>query len=412
MVRPASSPGALHLERESEAPGFAPRLIRVASQAMEQTERERLLRQLIEWRPDAGILSVYVNIDPGDRGQGWRIQLREQLRALTDETSPHAERRAFEAAAGEVLERFPENGAPPDGRGHVGFIEPRPKKPASVWRSMQMGPRRTQALLAPRAHLRPLVELFVGGPHVGVVLVSAERVRLLEWSLGAIRPLDDWEITLFSLDWRERKAERSIPGTGSWTSASGRDQFEQRLDANRQRFLHEVGALVRDEHTRRKWRYIIAFGGEEHPRELAAGVTGAADLLHVAPQDLVGAPEGQIADRVADEVDRINADAAAAAVNEVEEAIGAEPGTALGPQESLQALAEGRARHLIFDANRDYDGVALEAELGYDDGTGGLPVGERLVELAVSTRAEITPVYDEPAAKLEPHDGVAALLRY
>jgi len=379
---------------------------------VEQTEREQLLRRLIDWRPTLGVLSVYVNVDPADRSQGWRIELRERLRALERETSPHEERRAFDAAATEVLERFPENGAPPEGRGHVGFIELSEKRPTSVWRSMQVAPRRTDALRAPRAQVRPLVELFAGGPHVGVMLVSAERIRLLEWSLGAIRPLDDWEITLFSRDWRERKAERSIPGPRSWTSASGRDQFEQRLDANRQRFLHEVGSLVHEQHQRRKWRYIVAFGIEEHPREIAAGLAGSADRLHVVRHDLLGAPEGQVAERVAAEVHRITTDAALAAVNEVEEAIGAEPGAALGPQESLQALAEGRARHLVFDANRDYDGPPLEAELSYDDGTDGLPVGERLVELAVSTRAEITPVYEEPAAKLEQHDGVAALLRY
>ena len=63
-------------------------------------------------------------------------------------------------------------------------------------------------------------------------------------------------------------------------------------------------------------------------------------------------------------------------------------------------------------SDRDYGGPPLEARLTYDDGTDGLPVGERLVELAVSTKADITPVHEEPAEKLEPHDGVAALLRY
>jgi hypothetical protein len=312
----------------------------------------------------------------------------------------------------EVLERFPENGAPPEGRGHVGFVELSEKRPRSVWRSMQMGPRRTEALSAPRPYVRPLVELFAEGPHVGVVLVSAERVRLLEWSLGAIRELQNWEITLFSRDWRERKAERSIPGPRSWTSASGRDQFGQRLDANRQRFLTEVGTLVGEEHTRRGWRHIIAFGIEEHPRELAAGMTAGADRVHVVRHDLVSAPDGQVAERVAAEVRKLNTGEALAVVSAVEEAIGAEPGTALGPQETLQALAEGRAHHLVFDAHRDYDDPLLEAALRYDDGGDGLPVGERMVELAVSTKAEITPVYEEPAAKLEPHDGVAALLRY
>jgi hypothetical protein len=378
---------------------------------MDQTERERLLRRLIEWRPENGILSVYVHVDPGDRGRGWRIELRERLRALAEETSPHEERRAFEAAAGEVLERFPDNGAPPEGRGHVGFIELAEKRPRSVWRSMQMGPRRVDVVRSQRPYVRPLVELFAEGPHVGVVLISADRVRLLDWSLGAIRELEDWELTLFSLDWRERKAERSIPGPRSWTSASGRDQFGQRLDANRQRFLREVGSLVGKELAERKWQHIIAFGIEEHPRELADGLGAAADRLHVVRQDLVTAPDGQVAERVATEVHELNTSQALELVREIEEAVGAEPGAALGPQETLKALAEGRARHLVFDAERDYDGVP-DAELGYDDGTDGMPVGERLVELAVTTKAEITPVYEEPAAKLEPHEGVVALLRY
>jgi len=379
---------------------------------MEQTDRDQLLRRLIEWRPELGVLSVYVSVDPADRSQGWRIELREQLRALGRETSPHAERRAFEAAANEIQERFPENGAPPDGRGHVGFVEVSDKRPTSVWRSMQMGPRRTEAVRAPRPHVRPLVELFADGPHVGIVLVSAERVRLLEWSLGAIRELEDWEITLFSRDWRERKAERSIPGPRSWTSASGRDQFDQRLDANRRRFLHEVGSHVGEQHTKRKWLHILVFGTDEHPRELAEGMNAGGDRVHVVSHDLVSAPDGQVGERVAAEVRELNTSAGLTAVNEVEEAIGAEPGAALGPQETLQALAEGRVRHLVFDADRDYDGLPVEPTLSYDDGTDGLPIGERLIELAVATKADITPVHEEPAARLEAHDGIAALLRY
>jgi hypothetical protein len=380
---------------------------------MEHSERERLLRQLVQWKPETGVLSIYVHVDPGDRSKGWRIELRERLRALAEETSPHEERRAFEAAAAEVFDRFPENGAPPEGRGHVGFIELAPKRPAAVWRSMQMGPRRIEAVRHRRPYVRPLIELFAEGPHVGVVLVSGDRVRLLDWSLGAIRELEDWEQTLFSLDWRERKAERSMPGPRSWTSASGRDQYGQRMDANRQRFLREVGSMVAEEHAKRAWRHLVAFGVEDLPREFAEGLGNAASRLHVVRHDLVGAKEAQIAERTEAEVRELNASTALELVHEVEEAIGTEPGTALGPQETLEALAEGRARHLIFDGNRDYDGGPLEADLAYDDGgEDGLPVGERLVELAVTTDAEITPVYEEPAAKLERHDGVAALLRY
>ena len=379
---------------------------------MEQSERAKLLRRLVEWRSEAGILTVYVHVDPGDRGRGWRIELRERLHELLEETAPHAERRAFEAAANEVLERFPENGAPPEGRGHVGFIELAEKHPTAVWRSMQIGPRRIEAAVHERPVIRPLVELFAEGPHVGVALISADRIRLLEWSLGAIRELQDWEITLLSRDWRERKAERSMQGPRSWTSSSGRDQFDQRLDANRQRFLREVASLVAQEQSKRAWHHLIAFGAEDLPSDFAEGLGSGAALLHVVRQDLVSSKEGEIAERVEVEIREINTTRATELVGAVEEAIGAEPGTALGPQETLEALGEGRARHLVFDAQRDYEGRPLEADLAYDDGRDGLPVSERLVEMAVATDADVTPVYEEAAAKLESHDGVAALLRY
>ena len=34
-----------------------------------------------EWEPDGGVASVYFEIDPGDRGEGWRIALKDELEA-------------------------------------------------------------------------------------------------------------------------------------------------------------------------------------------------------------------------------------------------------------------------------------------------------------------------------------------
>jgi peptide subunit release factor 1 (eRF1) len=238
-------------------------------------------------------------------------------------------------------------------------------------------------------------------------------VRLLDWSLGAMRQLDDWEITLWSLDWRERKAERSLPGPQGWTSASGHDQFDQRLDANRRRFLREVGGHVREQWGAHKWSYVLAIGAEDQAAELAEGLADEAKRLHTAVHDLISAKEHDVAQRVEAEVRAINERHAQELLRELEEAIGAAPGAALGPQETLEALAEGRVRHLVFDADRDHDGQPLEANLSYDDGSeDGVPVSERLVELAVATAAAVTPLRGDAAAKLQPHGGVAALLRY
>jgi len=377
---------------------------------MENTERERLLRQLSEWEPPNGVLSVYVDVDPADRGRAWRIALRDRLRELGATTPTHEERRAFEAAADRVLERFPEDGSPPHGRGHAGFVEVA-RKPAEVWRSMQMAPRGVEVLRSQRPYLRPLIEIFDAGPYVGVILASAERVRLLEWSMGAIRELENWEIVLWSRAWRERKAERSQPGIREGASASGRDQFAQRLDANRQRFLHEVGHRVGEELKRRGWRYMIEFGSDEHTEALAAGLSGEVRKLHPVAQDLISAKEGDVADRVGKVIEELNAERELALIRELEEAIGSEAGAALGPQEVLEVLEQGRVRHLIFDADRDYAGRPLEARLD-GDRDDELPVAERMIELAVATRAEITPLGGDAAAELAKHDGAAALLRY
>jgi len=378
---------------------------------MESQERDRLLKRLVGWRPANGILSVYIDVDPGDRRRAWRIALRERLRELEKETPPHEPRRAFEAAAARILVRFPEDGPAPEGRGHVGFVE-LAQSPNELWRSMQMAPRRVEVVRASRTYVRPLVELFDEGPRVGVALTSADRVRLLEWSLGAIRSIDEWEIVLWSRDWRERKAERSVPGEGEWTSASGRDQFGQRLEANRQRFLREVGGRVAEEHAKRHWRHILAFGVEGHVEELASGLGSSASRLRGVASDLISAPDPKVARRVEEEVRSANRAREEALVEELEEEIGSSRGAALGPQEVLESLGQGRARHLVFDADRDYAGRPLDAGDADRADSEGLPLAERLVELAIETGAEITPMEGDAAARLEPHGGAAALLRY
>jgi Bacterial archaeo-eukaryotic release factor family 5 len=380
---------------------------------MEHTERDRLLKRLAAWRGPGGILSAYVDVDRADRGQAWRIALRDRLHELAKASAPRHSA-GMRVAAGRILEHFPEDGTPPDGRAHAGFVEVA-ARPTEMWRAMQVPVGHTEVVHAQRPYLRPLVELFERWPDVGAVLVSAERVRLLDWSLGSLRELGDWEITLWSRDWRERKAQRPQPGAGvGMISASGRDQFDQRLEANRQRFLRELGQRVGAELGSREWRHLIAFGAEPHAEQLAHGLDPVAQQkLHVVPQDLISATEADLAGRVEAEVRKLGRAREAALIREVDEAIGTSPGAALGPQETLEALAEGRVRHLVVDAGRDFP-LPSPTELLTRDGEAedGVPVAERMIRLAVTTGAQITCIGDEAAAALEAHDGVAGLLRY
>src|SRR3954469_1653487 len=84
---------------------------------------EKTIRSLLDWRPELGIVSGYVGIDPADRGEPWRVELRNQLEELVEaEHDKHGRRPALEATVGRINDQFPE-GTPPSGRCQIGFCE-------------------------------------------------------------------------------------------------------------------------------------------------------------------------------------------------------------------------------------------------------------------------------------------------
>lgn len=355
--------------------------------AVEFEAGQRLLMELTHWTPPGGVVSVYLAIDPGDRGEGWRIELRDQLEDVD------------EAAARRVLERFPSD-TPTHGRTHIGFLEV-DGEAREVWETVQVALQRTEVVQRRRPYVTPLMRILDDGWPVGVVVVALERVRMLEWVLGEITELDGWEIELPDLDWQERKSpQRNPQAGGTGTTASGRDQHAQRLEHNRDRFLKQAGELVAAQHGDRPWRRIIVIGDGDRPRLLAAGLGAKRKLVHEIRHDLIRAGAPEIGARVGEEMVHLNRTREEELVAQLEQAIGSDVGAALGLEEVLQVLGEGRARHVIFDATRSWDG---------DD---SVPAGELMIERALATSALVTPVEGLAATALAAHGGAAALLRY
>ena len=58
----------------------------------------------------------------------------------------------------------------------------------------------------PSSRWSPLLKLLDEGAAIGAIAISAERIHLYEWKLGALDLIHDWEAEMYSLDWRERKA--------------------------------------------------------------------------------------------------------------------------------------------------------------------------------------------------------------
>jgi hypothetical protein len=347
----------------------------------------QLVRELSEWEPPGGVVSVYFEIDPGDRSEGWRIALRDELGKIPD------------AVAERVLRRYPEGQPLPSGRTQIGFLEADGER--ELWSAAQMDLGAVSVVHAPRPFLTPLVRLLDEGGPFGVVVTSLERVRVFEWALGSIEELEGWELEITSLDWRERKSPSRDPGaSGTGTTAAGHDQYQQRLDHNRARFLKQAGELIVERYGERPWERIILIGDGDRPQLVEKGLGPKAELVHAIPHDLIGESAAQIGERVAEELEHLNRQREERLVARIEEAIGAERGAALGQDEVLRALQMAQAHHVIYDSDYDFEPID------------GLPPTEQFIVLALATGAAVTPAEGLAAASLRQRGGVAALLRY
>jgi release factor family 10 len=363
---------------------------------------ERGIDQLLEWRPDLGVISVYLAIDPADRSESWRVALKDKLRKIVEgEWDPEDRRRVALAATAERIQDHFLDEVPPFKRCQIGFCEVAQKDARDVWMAVQMRRDETEVIDLDHPYVIPLLALLDEGARVGVAAVSAERVRLYEWELGTLTDLEDWEAVLFMPDWRERKAPSSPdPARVHGASSSGRDQFDQRLEANRERFLEQVGGLIAERGSERRWRRLLAFGSPPHVREIESGVRQRVDVELADEVDIVSETDhGRILERVEAAVERHNRRRELELVRAAVEAAMTPAGRgATGLNEIERSLTEGRVRHLLFDArSRRRDVMEME---------------EHLVDQAIRTSAEVTPVEGEAAEVLSEHGGVAALLRY
>jgi len=355
------------------------------------------VRELSEWRPPLGVLSVYLGFDAGDRSGSWRTALRNGVDAIlhTAEQAEHDRRVALRATADRLVRRY-ESGERPPPRGEVGFVEVAKDAGEERWWPVGVSPMApAPVILGESPLIAPLVEVCRRCEAHGVALVSAERVRLLRDVCGELEELDELELSITSLDWRERKSRStSDPARGQGVSASGHDQYDERLEHNRRRFLEESGHLAAGRLGARGVGDVVTFGPVVDVEPFAEGMRPSSLACHPGgDQDLISAPKGDLREPVAAALRRLDAERdRALAERALGEAQGGSRGAA-GVQETTAALGEGRVEHLLFD-------VAIG------------DAAEALVRGAIAGSARVTPLCDGAAEILAPAEGVAAILRY
>jgi hypothetical protein len=358
-------------------------------------------RELLGWDAPFGVVSVYLGLDPGDRGGGWRTRLGNGLERLREaaDGAEHERKLALRATAERIATEL-ESREPPLPRGEAGFVEVAAKPGAERWWPVHVSPRVDSCVYLGEAPvLAPLLDISRRARPYAVALLSSERVRLLCWAPGKLEQVEDWELAVFSDDWRERKAQMpSNPAAQQGVSASGHDRFESRLRDSRRQFLCDCGRLASRSAAERGLDAVIAFGAPScaspfgegfgaDPTRLFEG--GDGDLISVPPGELEQAIE-PAAKRLELERDRELAERALAGAR------GGGRGSA-GLDETAAAVAEARVETLLLD---------------FEVLDGAAPRVEPIVRGALAGGAAVAPVSPAAGGVLAGSGGVAAILRY
>jgi hypothetical protein len=154
---------------------------------------------------------------------------------------------------------------------------------------------------------------------------------------------------------------------------------------------------------------LVAFGEPTLVAQVDDGLGPDIGPRHVEGKDVVGENGKRIAERVADVLSRLNQAHELELVAKARDGAHAGGRAVLGLQETLQSLEETRVAHLLLDPERDFPVEEL-ALPGWARDSGDL--ASRMIERALLTGADVTPLAGDAAAQLEDGDGAAALLRY
>lgn len=378
------------------------------------------LRDLIDQEPGGPVLSAFCRTDPRDpanKGEspGWHIALKNGLRAAVAGTGgDHADEQAIRKLSTEAERRLSEISASERGRSVALFLSA--DGSIDALHTFQIPVREDFVSLDGGPVIWPMVDVLDRGRRTGLVLLSHDRVRLLEWSDGHVEELETSTFDLERGDWREYRggSARGSQGRGQ-QSVTHTSSYDDRVDEWRTRFVKAAGKAIAESSADLGFeRLLIAADGDLGDEFAEAMPAGVRDLVaEVVPADLIDlstAEAAQHLDPHLREAWRLRVNRIA---DQAEERIQAGHRAAGGVDETLFALAQGRVEHLLVDPylKAEEETLSVGSRQAIED-AGEPSVQEALVELAIRTDARVSSASVDEVPALAEHGGVLALLRY
>jgi hypothetical protein len=382
-----------------------------------------------------GVLSVYVDLSPETRSQHTgslavpvRNRLEELETALRNDSDPER-LRAFRARREELAGTLARLGdLTQSGRGRALFVPLGVGDPVEVESQV---PFPTTVELEETAFIRPLVEAYSADPPAGLAVLAKGGIRVFDHRAGETVEVMEDEFRTDVDDVGSTKgggfASRT---TGAGSSGTGvmvpdKDEFARFEDDEIARLLRRAAEQVAVLTDRHAWEWLVV-AGDERLRDTFLGSLGARKAPEVVRVDrhLTWQAPDELWQLVQPELVGARDARLEALVQRARDGAFTPGGHgAVGLAPVLEALNEARVANLLFDRGRDLVGaVAPDGRLAVP---GSPPLGveasalldeprlvERMIDQALATSAEVTPLSGPAAEALAEHGGVAAVLRW
>jgi hypothetical protein len=376
------------------------------------------LTELAKLEPDGAVLSVYLQIDPRDPANThstprWRVALHNGLRDVQREADERGDGRDGRLALRDLAKRVEDEidahvGSDLRGRGFAWLLS----ADGSLDRryTLQIPLRGDRIVWDRRPYVLPLIDAADRGRKIGLILVDGEHVRLLCWEMGKLTEPEESLYTFEPEGAWHRYTERS-GGRGVWT-VSAREGYEQRMEDQRERFIHHAAGETARRIGELGWERLIVVGEVGVTERFVAALPQNARERVAAQLDrnLLHEPLSEIAQRVEPLAKEAWERDVSGALSAARERAAAGGNGTVGADDTLAALAEARVSHLVLDPNADFSAAELgelATQVMGDAGPALIP--ERAVEHALQTDARVTLVDGDGLGDV---GGIAALLRY
>jgi hypothetical protein len=380
-----------------------------------------VLQELATAEPKPLVISVHARTDPRDpvntgSTPAWLIELRNGLRVVSERLEKGDDRDArlaFRSARKQIEQRLTDLTAAERARSVAWMLAVDGDMDGdSELFSLQLPLRRDRIVADHKPFVSPLVDIADRGSPTGLILVGGELIRLAQIEQAEVTEPENSTFELSFGDWRPFGGSAGGSPERGVLVTSHEEQYRARVEAQRDRLFAHAATETCARLEALGWERIVLVAEsqvssrfrEAMPPKIRERVIAEADL------NLVGKEPTMIADAVEPLIDDAWRRRTRSLATVAHERAKSGSAATLGAEETLGALAEGRVAHLLIDPDHDFSSAAETVPPSI--GGPAEMLGERAVERAIATSAQVTALTTEASESLREADGMAALLRY